>query len=181
MAGFPSFFQRMYWLLALTGCLAAAAGLGFAAHRVVLVVDAAKDRTIPTQNDVIGCINENSSARGSARRPAELVRDRCRRKYESDVTAEVTLKGDLSYGVFCGDILNQSRDWIVTRVSVKIRYQTLSFDGEISNTWLLPENFSYLCVTFPEHWRPPIIDTALSPEQWGWDASAVYGVRLDRK
>jgi hypothetical protein len=77
--------------------------------------------------------------------------------------------------------LNQSHDWVVTRVGVKIRYQTLSFDGEISNAWLLPENSSHLCVTFPEHWRPPIIDTALSPEQWGWDVSAVYGVRLDLK
>jgi hypothetical protein len=138
-------------------------------------------RSAPTQADVIQCINKNKQAQRSARLPAELVRDRCRRRYESDVTTEVQLGGELIYGLFCGDLSNQSHDWIVTRVSVKIRYQTLSFDGEIANAWLRPQDSSYLCATFPEHRGPPIIDTALSSEQWGWEVSAVYGVRLDSK
>jgi hypothetical protein len=178
MSGLLSIQRIAYWLIGLVGPLIVLVGIGVAMHGVLLVVDEVKEPTAPTEADVIECINKNRSARRSARVPAEFINERCRRRYESDVTSKVKLKGDLSYGLFCGNIFNQSHDWIVTRVGVKVRYQTLSFDGEISSAWLRPENSSYLCVTFPEHWRPPIIDTALSPEEWGWDISAVYGVRL---
>jgi hypothetical protein len=89
--------RRAYWPIGLIGSPAVVVGVGVAAYGVVLVTDPSNEPTASTEADVIQCINKNSSAPRSARLAAELVSDRCRRKYETDVTAEVKLKGDLGY------------------------------------------------------------------------------------